>query len=224
MNDQMKIPTMKSSKTPPKYYDHDQEWLIRKNREYPIWGRNADINYQLALRHLEPHLGLIDDVLDVGCGAGRFGLHLSEAGLNYQGVDASTVAIELGLKHYPQLKLEVVDAATPHDQDPIPAKFTLVTSLNALHCMTTEEDRKHFWNFCWQHVAAGGFLYLTTMGGPTAPGARSSGTPRIYQTESALLAEVDGFDGTILWRQWSPVHQKNPIPNWYVLIQKHSNS
>ncbi len=202
------------------YYDHDETWRARRQRGYASWGSHADYNYREALERLLPVAPPPSRLLDIGCGAGRFGIFAEEAGYTYCGVDASREAIALGEEHYGHLDLQVVDAAADSAWVHPAGNFAIVTSLNALHCLTVPSDRQAFWNFCWRQVAAGGLFYLSTMGGPLATGARPSATPRAHLTQAELLAEFHPLGGEVIWEHWIPTSDYNPIPNWYLFAKK----
>lgn len=204
------------------YYDHDPIWQTRAASKKPVWGSNSFRIYNKVINLLKPLVGEHEFVLDVGCGAGAFGTVVIEHGWDYFGVDASLSAIELGKSAYPDLKLDCQDFVTAslpfalQDDE----GFSIVTSINALHCLTETADRNQFLKNIRRSLRQGGVFALTTMAGPVSEDLRSTKIPRAYAAPESIRAELmeAGFRKFIHFTT-EPASDFSPIPNLVALVK-----
>jgi SAM-dependent methyltransferase len=80
----------------------------------------------------------VDNILDVGCGVGRYCHELSKLGHKVVGVDYSEALVEEARKNYPGLTFEVDNGYDLKHED---KSFDLVISIGALQCL---EDHERF--------------------------------------------------------------------------------
>lgn len=200
------------------YYNHDQIWEQRHAQGVSVWGRFSDRVYQKIYTYMEPFIPSQGRVLDVGCGAGRFGEFLEERGYDYTGVDESKVAIQLGNKARPQIALKVVDFAQPLPESfPV---YDILTAINSLHCLVEEEHRDVFWQNVGRATVPGGVIVLSTMCGPLPKDFKASKAPRIYLSPDELTQEAKKAGiGQLSHREDIPANYFNPIPNVQLIFK-----
>lgn len=163
-------------------------------------------------------------MLDAGCGAGAFGLKVRELGMRYTGIDESPVAIALGQKSFhanADMTLMVLDVANAELPSGWQDHFSVVTSINVLHCLTEAKDRHGYLKFLYAALQPGGRLLLSTMCGPPSPDFRPSRQPRIYAEVSRIHQELSeaGFR-TIEREEAEPTENRSRIPNLMLLCRK----
>lgn len=211
-----------SAKKP--YYNHDIDWQDRANQGNPRWGGQSEKVYDRFIDWIEQTAKAGSRVLDAGCGAGAFGVRLSQIGFDYIGVDESSVGIDLGRKSYnptPIFSLQVLDMA----KCPCPGDwlggFDIVTSVNVLHCLVEPKDRAHYLDFLFQALRPGGLMVMSTMCGPTADGFHPSHRPRVYRPPEEIAAEL-ALAGFITAKVWEieGTHDRSLVPNLMVRFDK----
>lgn len=174
---------------PPHYYDHDEDWSWRTAKAFPLWSSHSPREYDRLLQLLLSFGIKPETLLDVGCGAGRFGVHASAAGFDYLGVDDSRAGILLGQSSYPGIALDVCDFVQPLP-DSYRNRFQVVASINAAHCIVEIPDRLQFFVNMLAALQSGGMVALTTMCAPVAEGFRLSKRPRVHRHAYEILSEM----------------------------------
>ena len=206
------------------YYNHDDDWQSRANQGNPRWGGQSEKVYDRFIDWINHSAAAGSRVLDAGCGAGAFGVRLSQLGFDYVGVDESSVGIDLGKKSQdsmPHFALQVLDLA----KIPCPSDwlgfFDMVTSVNVLHCLVEAKDRAHYLDFMSQALRPGGIMIMSTMCGPTAAGFRPSHRPRAYRTPEEIASELAqaGFKCARSWEIES-THDRSLVPNLMAMFDK----
>lgn len=99
-----------------------------------------------------------DNILDMGCGNGRFYKSFLENGVVYTGIDNSKNLIEIAKKTYPEGNFILASALNlPFIEN----SFDNVYSIAVLHHMPTEELRRKFIEEAKRVLKVGGHLILT---------------------------------------------------------------
>jgi 2-polyprenyl-6-hydroxyphenyl methylase/3-demethylubiquinone-9 3-methyltransferase len=96
-------------------------------------------------------------VLDLGCGNGSFTAMLREQGFEITGLDHSATGIALARKHYPKVRFDQHDLATPLP-DALHGRFDAVVSTEVIEHLLL--PRKLVAN-AWMALRPGGVLVLT---------------------------------------------------------------
>ncbi|TCS96879.1 class I SAM-dependent DNA methyltransferase [Hazenella coriacea] len=139
-----------------RYYDHDEffhNYNVKRSTK-----ENANDTIEKPIFY-----NLVDDVsnlnvLDLGCGDGRFGLELLEKGCHrYVGVEGSTNMYQCALKNLNEHKDAQVINQTIEDWDFPTNAFDLVTSRLVLHYL--EEIESVFRNIYHSIVQGGRFIF-----------------------------------------------------------------
>ena len=98
------------------------------------------------------------NIVDLGCGNGRWFELFQERQVDYIGVDASEKLIEIARKKYPQAKFQVADALNL----PFPnGFFDKIYSIAVLHQIPSKELRLQFLKEVKRVLRPGGLLILT---------------------------------------------------------------
>lgn len=152
------------------YREHADEFSATRERPWPGWARLLPL---LRARGLAREL----DLLDVGCGNGRFGAFLCAEGLpprRYVGIDASAEllahAAARGLPGASYLEVDLVagdpEAALPR------GPFALVALFGVLHHVPGGERRRALLEALLRRVARPGLLALAAWQSSDVPGRR----------------------------------------------------
>lgn len=206
-----------------KYYDHDKIWERRDEHNHPVWGSYSVVLYKRILSLFDERHIPQGNLVDFGCGAGKFGEMAELAGFKYLGIDDSGAAIKLGQKTWPEMKLLEFDLAGAD----LPAEFQNIgaagTAINSLHCLTEAGHRQQFLRNMSLALQPGANLFVSTMVGPVSDTYRASENPRLYLDPDAVVAELaeHGFK-TLIYRADLPATHINGIPNLEVIVQKSS--
>ncbi len=207
-----------------KYYNHDSVWQKRAQLNNPFYGSYSSHLYGKLIRQIQslhPRSLVGLKLLDVGCGAGMFGLKVVEYGMDYTGVDESSVAIEIGLKHNPGIKLKVLDFALDHILSPNELNaYDMVTCINTLHCLIEKDERVMMLTNIRKALKSEGLFLITTMCGPFTPVTDFGKPPRHYGLVSDIRGELHqaGFK-EILWQNIQTATPQAPIPNYMVALK-----
>ena len=201
-------------------YNHDDTWTLRKETNDPVWGRYSGILYRRIMSLIETHGNAAHSVLDIGCGAGKFGCDVLAANYHYTGVDESAVAIQLGKAHWPNRDLHHRDFAVGRADDGMAAAFGVVVSLNVLHCLSEPEHRHTLLANAKRCSVEGGLLVLTTMVGPLQRPHRAGRNPRVYFTPDFIIEELrqSGWNH-ILHYDLQEASDLNPVANLEVVCR-----
>lgn len=131
--------------------------------------------------------------LDLGCGSGRDGVLLAQAGYRAHGVDISHEALEIACRHASEEGVEVVWRQASALDLPFPdACFDLVTDRGCLHHLP-EEERSSYAREVGRILRPGGELFVR--------GCRLNRFPFVPVTEEALRRHFPPglfFLGTVL--------------------------
>lgn len=106
------------------------------------------------------------NILDLGCGLGGMSLYMAKQGHNVVGVDIADLAIQnaryLSQKSSLDDKIDFlkVDVTTQVDLD---QKFDFIFDSHLLHCLTTSDQRKAYFDFVRTHLKEDGHFLLETM-------------------------------------------------------------
>jgi SAM-dependent methyltransferase len=201
------------------YYNHDEIWNHRKSQGLSVWGRFSDRVYEKVYDAMKPFIPTDGKILDVGCGAGRFGETLIDRGYDYLGVDESPAAIDLGRATRVQVPLKVVDFARP-----LPVGFETydaVTAINSLHCLIEGEHRRQFWQNAKATGGPDGVIVVSTMCGPLPLKHKAFKAPRVFKTPEEILLEAASVGiEKVLHREDLPSNFYNPIPNILLILKR----
>jgi SAM-dependent methyltransferase len=145
------------------YRDRAAEFSETRTAPWPGW---LELQRRLGPRLPQREL----DVLDVGCGNGRFGAFLAEAGADcprethYVGIDSSEPLLEvvrrrsLGLASVETACVDVVE--TPPSEFLPDRSFTLIAVFGLLHHIPAERTRAALLHALGERLQPGGFLAL----------------------------------------------------------------
>lgn len=156
------------------YYGHEFAYQrLRAEGERPGWNRPDEFDRELRLLHemLQwdgvPAAGT---VLEIGCGAGDFAVHLAALGWQVHGVDISPTAVgwarERAASRGVPATFEVGDVCTLDGL--APGRFDLVLDGHCLHCIVGA-DRARCLGAVRRVLRPGGSFLVRTMCGPVAP-------------------------------------------------------
>ena len=213
------------------YYNHDATWLDRSAHRSPVWGHYSAVLYEHVLqvlsKHMETRTAAFQEqpnLLDAGCGAGKFGDFAVAAGYQYVGIDESSVAVALGRAHWPSRDLRCLDLAQPIATANLHldlfGRFDIATSLNVLHCLTEENHRIQYLKNLKACVKSEGLLCLTTMYGPITRAFRPSREPRIYLDRDTIMGELATAGWPeVIWENTLREDDLNPIPNLEIIAR-----
>lgn len=107
---------------------------------------------------IDKYLSEGENVLDLGCGNGRYFEYLKEKNVNYFGIDSSKKLIALAKKRYLEANFQVADAFNLPFLDNF---FDKVISIAVLHHIPSEEFRIQFLKEARRTLKPGGILILT---------------------------------------------------------------
>ena len=101
-------------------------------------------------------------MLEIGCGEGRDAGFLLERGMDVMATDVSPAAVSYARKKYPEFadRFAVLDCLT----EKMDEKFDFIYAVAVVHMLVPDEDRKGFYRFLREHLAAGGRALICTMG------------------------------------------------------------
>jgi len=106
---------------------------------------------------LDEHSSLSGDVLDIGCGNGRFSSFFKERGMEYHGIDNSQKLISIAQSNFPDIDFKVASALDlPYGQN----EFDLAFSLAVLHHIPSGGYRRQFLEEAFRVLKPGGVLFL----------------------------------------------------------------
>jgi cyclopropane fatty-acyl-phospholipid synthase-like methyltransferase len=168
---------------------------------------------QPAIQHIADNGGLIEPVLDSGCGSGEHALLAASMGLAVKGVDVSTEAIERARAKARQRGLSaefiVGDVLALNEIERLEPPFQTVLDVGCFHTFANA-DRPLYADSLASVVAPGGVLHLLCFSEAT-PG--DEGPRRVTQGEIVGTfardwhvdsIEPDGFAVSNLWSGVQP--------------------
>jgi ubiquinone/menaquinone biosynthesis C-methylase UbiE len=98
------------------------------------------------------------NVLDIGCGNGRYYSFFKEKDVKYVGIDNSASMISIARKKFPEGDFEMADALDlPFEAN----EFDGVVSFSVIHHIPSKELRKKFIQEAWRVLKPGGILVVT---------------------------------------------------------------
>ena len=101
-------------------------------------------------------------MLEIGCGEGRDAGFLLERGYDVLATDVSPAAVSYARRKYPEFadRFGVLDCLT----EKLEERFDFIYAVAVVHMLVPDEDRKGFYHFIREHLAAGGRALICTMG------------------------------------------------------------
>ena len=152
------------------YREHADEFSATRERPWPGWARLLPL-----LRERGIARGL--DVLDVGCGNGRFGAFLCAEALpprRYVGIDASAELLaHARARALPGASYLLADLVAPDLEAALPAgRFALVALFGVLHHVPGRERRRALLEALLRRVARPGLLALAAWQSRDTPARR----------------------------------------------------
>ncbi len=139
-----------------------QQIILTTNRNYSAVAER----FSRARFEVWPEIGFLfdkyinkgDQVLDLGCGNGRFYPSVFKKEAFYTGLDNSKELIEIAQKKHPQGSFVLGDALSLPFKD---SAFDVVFSIAVLHHIPSVNFREKFINECQRVLKPGGFLIIT---------------------------------------------------------------
>jgi SAM-dependent methyltransferase len=146
------------------YRDQAAAFCATRGAAWPGWERLLEL---VAALGLEREI----DVLDVGCGNGRFAAFLAEqlapreAPFRYLGIDASPELLDAARAQSPgfgSCDYQLADFVETPPQEALPRRhFSLVVLFGVLHCVPGREHRRALLGAAAERLRPGGLLALT---------------------------------------------------------------
>ncbi len=145
------------------YRGHAVDFSATRESPWPGWTRALEL---VRERGIAGEL----DVLDVGCGNGRFGAFLLAAGSparRYTGVDASAELLERArARALPGARYERVDLVTGDPEADLPrGPYSLIALFGVLHHVPGRERRRRLLSALARRLDPRGLLFLTVWQG-----------------------------------------------------------
>lgn len=123
-------------------------------------GSKKEFEDPLYIEKLSPFISAESSIVEYGCGYGRMGKILREAGyVNYAGFDFAPNMIERGKVENPDLKLSLLETPGTIPKEDLSVDAVVLSTV--LCCMPNREEQAQLMEEIFRVLKVGGVLYVT---------------------------------------------------------------